>query len=315
MSKHLGNILEPIPLMDRHGADALRWFMLCGGSPWSARRIGHRALEEIVRKVLLTYWNTASFQTPVRAEQRLGARRAGPASRPLLDRWALSRGAPAGRRGGRGARRASTPLRAGSAWPGCIDDLSNWYVRRSRRRFWDGDPAALATLHECLDVLTRLLAPFMPFVTERVWSALVARHRAADSVHLASWPGPDAGAGRPGAGRAGGAGPPAGRAGPGGPGGVEGEDPAAAGPGAGLARPAGRRCRRSCATQVAGRAQRRQALTPAERADELVDVTVKPNFRALGKRFGKRTQAVAARSRAADAAALAAALRGPAPRR
>ncbi len=61
MSKHLGNILLPVPLMDEHGADALRWFMACSGSPWSARRIGHNALSEIVRKVLLTYWNTVAF--------------------------------------------------------------------------------------------------------------------------------------------------------------------------------------------------------------------------------------------------------------
>ncbi|WP_281171613.1 hypothetical protein [Salinispora cortesiana] len=55
MSKHLGNTLEPIPLLDRHGADAVRWFMAAVGSPWSARRIGHTALQEVVRKVLLTY--------------------------------------------------------------------------------------------------------------------------------------------------------------------------------------------------------------------------------------------------------------------
>ena len=61
MSKHLGNVIEPIPLMDSHGADALRWFFTSAGSPWSARRLGHGALDEIVRKVLLTYWNTVSF--------------------------------------------------------------------------------------------------------------------------------------------------------------------------------------------------------------------------------------------------------------
>ena len=63
MSKHLGNILEPIPLMDRHGADAVRWFMLAGGSPWSARRVGHKVLDEIASKVLRTYWSVASFQS------------------------------------------------------------------------------------------------------------------------------------------------------------------------------------------------------------------------------------------------------------
>ena len=61
MSKHLGNILEPMPLMDEHGADAVRWFMAASGSPWAARRVGHTTLQEIVRKVLLTYWNTVAF--------------------------------------------------------------------------------------------------------------------------------------------------------------------------------------------------------------------------------------------------------------
>jgi isoleucyl-tRNA synthetase len=61
MSKHLGNVLEPIALMDEHGADSVRWFMLASGSPWQARRVGHAAIQEVTRKVLLTYWNTASF--------------------------------------------------------------------------------------------------------------------------------------------------------------------------------------------------------------------------------------------------------------
>ena len=62
MSKHLGNILEPMPLMDQHGADAVRWFMAASGSPWAARRVGHGTIQETVRKVLLTYWNTVAFQ-------------------------------------------------------------------------------------------------------------------------------------------------------------------------------------------------------------------------------------------------------------
>ncbi len=93
MSKHLGNVLEPIPLMDAHGADAVRWFMAAGGSPWQSRRVGHVTIQEVVRKTLLTYWNTVSFQS-------LYARSAGwepfsgpapeIADRPVLDRWALS---------------------------------------------------------------------------------------------------------------------------------------------------------------------------------------------------------------------------------
>ena len=73
MSKHLGNILEPIPLMDRHGADAVRWFMACSGSPWSPRRVGHKVLEEIASKVIRTYWSVASFQSLVRPRQRAGS--------------------------------------------------------------------------------------------------------------------------------------------------------------------------------------------------------------------------------------------------
>src|SRR4028118_1191839 len=92
MSKHLGNILEPMPLMDTHGADAVRWFMAASGSPWAARRVGHATLQEIVRKVLLTYWNTVAFQalyarangwTPADEAPAL-------AERPVLDRWLVS---------------------------------------------------------------------------------------------------------------------------------------------------------------------------------------------------------------------------------
>ncbi|MCW2705542.1 MAG: ileS [Blastococcus sp.] len=192
MSKHLGNILEPIPLMDRHGADAVRWFMLAGGSPWSARRIGHETLSDVVRKVLLTYWNTASFFT-LYAEANGWDPATDPAptraERPLLDRWALAKLAAV-------TESVTTALEdfdtqtAGRLLAEFVDDLSNWYVRRSRRRFWDGDPAALATLHEVLDGLTRLMAPFTPFVTDEVWTRAVAPGLAdaADSVHLTSWP-------------------------------------------------------------------------------------------------------------------------------
>ncbi len=191
MSKHLGNIVEPIPLMDKHGADALRWYMLAAGSPWSARRIGDEVLEDVVRKVLLTYWNTASFfvlyanasdwhpdttSTPAPAV----------ADRPLLDRWLLSELHQTVREVDDALEQFDS-ARAGRRLASFIDDLSNWYVRRSRRRFWDGDPSALASLFEALEVLTRLLAPFVPFVTEYVWSAL-AVDGVVDSVHLASWP-------------------------------------------------------------------------------------------------------------------------------
>ncbi len=192
MSKHLGNVLEPISLMDEHGADALRWFMLAGGSPWQARRVGHATIQEVVRKTLLTYWNTVSFQS-------LYARTSGfepyltptppVAQRSSLDRWALSEAHRVAREVDDALEEFDTQ-RAGRVIANYVDDLSNWYVRRSRRRFWDGDPAALATLHECLYVVTLLMAPFTPFITEQVWQDMFTSvsTELPDSVHLASWP-------------------------------------------------------------------------------------------------------------------------------
>jgi isoleucyl-tRNA synthetase len=194
MSKHLGNILEPLPLMDQHGADAMRWFMACVGSPWSARRIGHSVLQEIVRKVLLTYWNTAAFQVLYARASDWTPATGGPsaAERPPLDRWLVSETQRLVR-DVTAAMEDFDTQRAGSRLSTFIDDLSNWYVRRSRRRFWVADAAALTTLHETLEQLTRLLAPLVPFVTERVWRSLVAPtdDNAPGSVHLADWPNAD----------------------------------------------------------------------------------------------------------------------------
>jgi isoleucyl-tRNA synthetase len=191
MSKHLGNVLEPMSLMDQHGADAVRWFMLAAGSPWSARRVGHDLITEVVRKTLLTYWNTVSFQT-------LYARAAGftpassgtaPESDHLLDRWIISElnmviaAVDA-------ALSDFDSQESGRVIAEFIDQLSNWYVRRSRRRFWDGDLQALETLHYCLEKITLLMAPMVPFITEHVWQNLIrsVAPESAESVHLADFP-------------------------------------------------------------------------------------------------------------------------------
>ncbi|KRV50139.1 isoleucine--tRNA ligase [Wenjunlia vitaminophila] len=311
MSKHLGNILEPIGLMERHGADAVRWFMAAGGSPWSARRVGHTALQEVVRKTLLTYWNTVAFQA-------LYARASGwapsgadpaPADRPVLDRWLLSEVNTLVSEV-TSAMDGFDTQRAGRVLSAFVDDLSNWYVRRSRRRFWKGDPAALATLHEVLETVTLLLAPLVPFITERVWQDLVrpVTPTAPESVHLATWPEPDADLVVPGLSR----------------------DMALvrrlvelgratrAGSGVKTRQPLSR-----ALVAAAGfadlddelRAQITDELNVAELASlsemggSLVETTAKANFRALGRRFGKSTQPVARAIAVADAAALGRALR------
>ncbi len=303
MSKHLGNILEPIPLMDRHGADAVRWFMLAGGSPWAARRVGHKNLEEIASKVLRTYWSIASFQSLYARANDWTPGAGGEQS--VLDGWAR---AETNRVAAEvdAALEAYDPARAGRALSGLIDDLSNWYVRRSRRRFWDGDPAALQTLHDCLDVLTRLMAPFVPFVTERVWQALFAEATGVESVHLAAWPATDAPTdpalstqvalvrrvvelGR------------AARAGSG----VKTRQPLAR---ALISAPGWSGLPAQLRQEVADELNVVELAELASAAD-LVNVTVKPNFRALGKRFGSRTKEVAAAITAADPAELAASIR------
>ena len=320
MSKHLGNVLEPISLMDSHGADAVRWFFTAAGSPWATRKLGHGALEEIVRKVLLTYWNTASFlvlyanaaaaQGTAWNSERISAAPPVPA-RPVLDRWLLSE-LHALVRDATAALDGFDSATAGRRIAAFIDDLSNWYVRRSRRRFWEGPAtpdgkAAFATLYTCLETLTRLMAPLAPFVTDYIWGVLRSEG-SPDSVHLATWPAFDAA--------------------------LIDEQLATQ---MALARRLVELGRSARATEVvrvrqplaralvgaAGfadlpaelRAQVAEELNVhlleplAAVGDELVDYAVKPNFRALGRRFGARTPAVAAAIEAADPARLAAELR------
>jgi isoleucyl-tRNA synthetase len=310
MSKHLGNILEPIPLMDQHGADAVRWFMAASGSPWMARRVGHAALQETVRKVLLTYWNTVAFQVLYARTSDWNPDQPAPAvaERPVLDRWAVSESQRLVAAVTAALEEFDTQ-RAGSLLSGYVDQLSNWYVRRSRRRFWEGDAAALATLHECLRVVTLLMAPLTPFITERVWQDLFARAApdAPPSVHLAAWPAPQPDLL---------------------------DDPLS--DAVDLARrlvELGRAAR--AAAKVKVRQPLRRALVPtsawerlgeelrAEVADELnvgvveslasagdlVDHSAKGNFRALGKRFARRTPLVAEAIAGADAEELARRLR------
>jgi isoleucyl-tRNA synthetase len=188
MSKHLGNVLEPMPLMDQHGADAVRWYMLAAGSPWSARRVGHDAISDVVRKSLLTYWNTISFFTlyAKAANFKVGTL---PKDPSLLDRWIISELNKVIAGVDEALENFDSQM-AGNLLGAFIDDLSNWYVRRSRRKFWDGDSDALNTLYYCLKNLTLMLAPMVPFISEHVWQELVkvAENTEDESVHLADFP-------------------------------------------------------------------------------------------------------------------------------
>jgi isoleucyl-tRNA synthetase len=198
MSKSLGNVVDPMTVMQRHGADALRWVLLTSGSPWSSRRLGDSVLEEAVRQFLLTLWHTYSFFVLYANAGGVDpdAATAPPvSSRPHLDRWILSRLAGTVREVREGMD-AYDVTGAGRRIQAFVDDLSNWYVRRSRRRFWnpggeggEDGVAAFQTLHTCLVTTATLLAPFTPFVSEELWSNLAAgRAGRPESVHLADYP-------------------------------------------------------------------------------------------------------------------------------
>ena len=200
MSKSVGNVVDPMALMDRYGADSIRWFFLAGGSPWVDRRVSAEALEEVVRQFLLTLWNVYSFYATYANVDGFQPSGQGPppTERPPLDRWILSRLAGTVREA-RERLDLFDATGAGRLIARLIDDLSNWYVRRARRRFWSSartgavdKTSAYETLNECLVTLTLLLAPFTPFVTEDLWSNLAAgRDGAPDSVHLADYPQPN----------------------------------------------------------------------------------------------------------------------------
>ncbi|CAB4950501.1 MAG: isoleucine--tRNA ligase [Actinobacteria bacterium] len=188
MSKHLGNVLEPMPLMDQHGADAVRWYMLAAGSPWSSRRVGHDAITDVVRKTLLTYWNTVSFFTLYAKASDFKLTGLSDNS-STMDRWIISELNNLIAKVDEAYENYDSQT-AGNLLGQFIDDLSNWYVRRSRRKFWDGESAALNTLYYCLKELTKLMAPMVPFITEHVWQEMIRNLEPSESesVHLTNFP-------------------------------------------------------------------------------------------------------------------------------
>jgi isoleucyl-tRNA synthetase len=200
MSTRLRNVVDPWDLIDRYGADALRWFMVTSGSPWSARRVSFEAVGDVVRRFLLTLWNVHAFYVAYANADDVdpSAHDVALIDRPVLDRWIRSRLATTVRAARQGLE-GYDATGAGRAIERFVDELSNWYVRLARRRFRGpgGRPgpeagAAHRTLYECLTSLARLLAPFTPFVAEALWRNLAAgRNGKPESVHLADYPGPE----------------------------------------------------------------------------------------------------------------------------
>ncbi|MFM8303324.1 MAG: isoleucine--tRNA ligase [Actinomycetota bacterium] len=301
MSKSKGNVIDPWTVLDSRGADALRWYFFSAGSPWTPRRVFVDGIDESTRRFLLTVGNTYSFFVTYANLDGWTPPEPGTAVAPsghVLDRWIRSR-VHATVAEVTEALEAFDALRGAQALERLVDDLSNWYVRRSRPRFWKAaDPAAHATLHEALTTTVTLLAPFCPFVADEIWSNLVP---GAGSVHLADWPAIDTGATDPA---------------------LEAEMAAAR-----QVVTLGRAARTEAKVKVRQPLPRALVLVPGatwssevlhEIPDELnvksiepvqdleglLDYTVVPNFRALGPRLGPLVPAVREALAAADGAGV-----------
>jgi isoleucyl-tRNA synthetase len=300
MSKSLGNVVDPWDVLETYGADAFRWYFFTAKQPWDNYLFNSKTIGEQVRLFLLQLWNTYGFYALYARANDVADPQAGGESE--LDRWALSRLA-ATVETVRDRLDDFDATNAGRAIDAFVDELSNWYVRRSRRRFWDGDEAAFATLRTCLVTTSQLLAPFVPFVADEIYGNLDGTE---DSVHLTDFP----------------------EAGP-----RDAELEVAMG----VAREAVRlglaaraqakvklRQPLRAAVVVADAAERaaierlseivREELNVKElrfvsAADELGSLEVKPNYRTLGPRFGKDMPTVAAAIAGLDPTHVARALR------
>jgi isoleucyl-tRNA synthetase len=198
MHRSWGNAIDADEALAGMGADVMRW-MFCGQVPSQNLRFGYGPATEIKRR-LLTVWNSVSFLVTYANiegfEPRYRDLETGPVDVELraLDRWLLARTQELAREVTDAYEDFWTP-RVTRAFEEFVDDLSNWYVRRNRPRFWRGDEAAFRTLWYALAQSLRLVAPVMPFLTEHLWQNLVAGpcRDAPESVHLAGWPAPSAG--------------------------------------------------------------------------------------------------------------------------
>jgi isoleucyl-tRNA synthetase len=315
MSKSKGNVVEPWEVIAAHGADAFRWYYLTAQQPWAGYRFSVDTVGESVRQFLLTLWNTYSFWVLYANAEGLGPADfvGAPESAEDLDKWALSK-LQSTIATVRERMDAFDCTAAGRAIAEYVEELSNWYVRLSRRRFWEGDRAAFATLRHCLLEVAALLAPFTPFLADEIHLNLAGGDgeelgALPDSVHLRDFPEPDDAFADP--------------------------ELEAAMEAVRLTVELGRAARAQAKAKV--RQPLRRAVIVANEAErvaisaradlvraelnvkeldfvsdesELVSYEVKPNYRALGPRFGKRMPQVAAAVAALDPAHVAAVMAG-----
>jgi len=198
MSKTRGNIVDPWSVINTNGADAMRWYLYTASPPGQERRFSSDLVNEVVRNFTLTLWNTYSFFVTYANLDKWKPGASGDVAYSALDRWLLS-SLHALVRDVTEAMETYDVLDATRPIQAFVDQLSTWYLRRSRRRFWKSESdmdkqAAYATLYEALVTVSKLLAPTMPFLADEMYQNLVRSmdESAPISVHLAEWPQADA---------------------------------------------------------------------------------------------------------------------------
>lgn len=194
MSKARGNVIDPWTVLDSSGADALRWYMFTAAPPGNVRRLSVDMVVEVMRNFLMTLWNTYSFFVMYANIDNFTPENRAVRPSADLDKWLIC---------GLNQLTADVdsllenydPTAAARKIESFVNDLSNWYVRRSRRRFWksqndDDKISAYNTLYHTLVTLSKLIAPFAPFIAEAMYQNLVRSvdKGAVESVHLANFP-------------------------------------------------------------------------------------------------------------------------------
>lgn len=202
MSKKDRNYVSPNEIFDQEGADAMRWYLISASAPWSPKRFYEEVVREALGKFLLTLWNVYSFYETYASldDFRYGEHDIPPAERSILDRWVLSRLNTVTGEAQRHMERFELHKATRLIEDFVVDDVSNWYIRNSRKRFWleEDSPdkqAGYATIYELLETLSRLVAPFVPFISEHIYRSLKQRFACSvepESVHLCDYPAVDA---------------------------------------------------------------------------------------------------------------------------
>ncbi len=186
MSKRLGNAVDPFKTLDQYGADAVRWYMISNASPWDNLKFDAEGITEVQRKFFRALFNSYNFFALYANID--GYDGSGEAAPTESDRWILSRLNSVMKLADANYADYEPTIAARAIQDFVVEDLSNWYVRLNRRRFWKGElgadkNAAFRTLHRCLEVIAMLSAPIAPFFSDRLYRDLTGR-----SVHLSDWP-------------------------------------------------------------------------------------------------------------------------------